>query len=132
MALAKKFTLLAVVLALGLVLATGALAAMEKAELINGTHWTKWPQQDKLVYIRGLTNWADFIAASTRGRTYEGCISKALADELKSKTLGQISAEVDAFYKVNPGKMDTSVIEVVIRECTKLCQPQAGAKERKK
>jgi hypothetical protein len=129
MALAKKLTLL--VLILVMVLATGALAAMEKAELINGTHWAKWPQQDKLVYIRGLTNWADFIAASTHGRSYEGCISKNLSDELKNKTLGQISADVDAFYKANPGKLNTSVIEVVIRHCTKLCQPQPAAKEKK-
>jgi hypothetical protein len=121
MALAKKFTLL--VLVLSLVLATGALAAMEKAELINGTHWTTWPQQDKLVYLRGLTNWADFIAASAKGRGYEGCISKGLVDELKNKSLGQISAEVDAFYKASPGKLDTSVIEVVIRDCTRMCRP---------
>ncbi len=123
MAMAKKLTLLALVLGFGLVLATGALAAMEQAELINGTHWTKWPQQDKLVYIRGLTNWADFIASSAKGRGYEGCISKGFVDELKNKSLGQISAEVDAFYKANPGKMDTSVIEVVIRDCTRMCRP---------
>ncbi len=132
MALAKKCTLLALILTLGLVLATGALAAMEKAELINGTHWTKWPQQDKLVYIRGLTNWADFLAASSQGKSYEGCLSKGLADELKNKSLGQISAEVDAFYKANPGKLNTTVIEVVIRDCTKMCQPRPGAKETKK
>jgi hypothetical protein len=59
MALAKKFTLL--LLVLSLVLAAGALAAMERAEMINGNHWTKWSQEDKLVYLRGLTNWADFI-----------------------------------------------------------------------
>ncbi len=130
MALAKRFTLLALVLSL--VMATGALAAMEKAELINGNHWAKWSQEDKLVYIRGLTNWADFIAASSKGRSYEGCISKGLVDELKNKSLGQISSEVDAFYKANPEKMNTTVIEVVIRDCTKLCQPGPGAKEGKK
>jgi hypothetical protein len=130
MALAKKCTLLA--LALGLILATGALAAMEKAELINGSHWATWSQQDKLVYIRGLTNWADFIAGSAKGQSYEGCISKALVNELKNKSLGQIAAEVDAFYKGNPGKLNTSVIEVVIRDCTKMCQPGPGVKERKK
>jgi hypothetical protein len=127
MALTKKITLLTLVL--GLILATtGALAAMEKAELINGNHWAKWSQQDKLVYIRGLTNYADFMAGSVKGRSYEGCISQGLVSELKNKSLGQIVAEVDAFYKANPGKLEATVIEVVIRDCTKMCQPQAGAK----
>jgi hypothetical protein len=53
-----KFWVRSALLALVLVLAAGTLAAMEKAEFINGTHWTKWSNQDKLVYIRGLANWA--------------------------------------------------------------------------
>jgi hypothetical protein len=134
MALAKKCTLLT--LALALVLATGALGAMEKAELINGAHWTKWSDGDKLVYIRGISNWADFVAAAQtqtqKGRTWEFCISKVFVDELKVKTLGQIVAEVDAYYKENPRKMDTSVIEVVLRRSTKVCPPETGGKEKSK
>ena len=123
----------ALTLVLGLVLATGAWA-QGTAEMINGTHWTKWSQEDKLVYIRGLTNWADFIneAQAQKGKTSEYCMSKVLVDELKAKTLGQIVANVDAFYRDNPGKVNTSVIEVLIRRCTNVCPPEAGAKEGKK
>jgi hypothetical protein len=135
MALTKKITLLALVLVLGLVLATGALAASAptgKAEMISGTHWTKWSQEDKLVYIRGLTNWADFIvgAQAQRGNTGEYCMSKVLVDALKTKTLGQIASDVDAYYQKNTGKMSNSVIEAILRGATKICEP--GAKEMKK
>ncbi len=54
---------------LGLALAGGAWA-QSRAEMINGNHWTKMSQEDKLVYVRGLTNWADFIteAQAQRGQ----------------------------------------------------------------
>jgi len=134
MALTKKIALLALALVLGLVLATGAPAATAtgKAEMINGTHWTKMSQQDKQVYIRGLTNWADFIveAQSQRGNTGEYCMSKVLVDALKTKTLGQIVSDVDAYYQKNTGKMSNSVLEAILRGATKICEP--GAKEMKK
>jgi hypothetical protein len=131
MALIRKITLLTLVL--GLILATaGALAAAEKAEFINGNHWTKWPQADKLVYIRGLTNWADFIVAaqSQKGNTGEYCMSKVLVDALKTKTLGQIVSDVDAYYQKNSDKMSNPVIEAILRGATKICTP--SAKEMKK
>ncbi len=113
--------------ALVLVLAAGALA-MEKAELINGTHWTKWSMDSKLVYVRGFTNMADFEAAGAGRRNV--CLSKAMSEELKARTLGQIVAEVDNYYKDNPDKLSTSVIEVTFIRCTKYCPPEAK-KEKK-
>jgi hypothetical protein len=133
MALTKRITILALALVLGLALAVGAQAAPAgKAEMISGVHWTKWSQEDKLVYIRGLTNWADFIveAQSQRGNTGEYCMSKVLVDALKAKTLGQIVSDVDAYYKQDPGKMGNSVIEAMLRGATNICTP--GAKEMKK
>lgn len=121
-------------LALALVLAVGNLAAVEKAEFINGTHWTQWSLQDKLVYVRGLSNWADFITEvqAQRKESYEFCISKVFVTELKPKTLGQIVADVDAYYQENPGKLNTSVIEAILRRSTGVCPPEPGAKEKKK
>jgi len=118
------------IIALGLVWATGAWAAMERAEMINGTHWSAWSQQDKLVYVRGLTNWADFIteAQAQRGKTSEYCMSKVLVDELKTKTLGQIVANVDAYYRDDPGRMSNSVIEAILRGSTDICKAAPGAK----
>ncbi len=120
-------------LVLGLVLAAGAWAALEKAELINGTHWSNMSEQDKLIYIRGMTNWADFVVGAQphKARGWEFCISQVLVNDLKTKSLGQIVAEVDAFYRENPQKLDTSVIEVVLRRCTKSCPPETGAKQKK-
>jgi hypothetical protein len=122
------------IIVLGLVLAAGAWAALERAEMIDGTHWSKWSQRDKLVYIRGLTNWADFIteAATQRGKTSEYCMSKVLVDELKTQTMGQIVANVDAYYRDNPGKMSNSVIEAILRGSTNVCKTGPGVKEGKK
>ncbi len=123
--------LLALILGLALV---GGAWAQGRAEMINGSNWTKMSQQDKLVYVRGLTNWADFIteAAAQRGKTSEFCMSKVFVDELKTKTLGQIVANVDAYYRDNPGKMNDSVIEAILRGSTNICKAGPGAKEMKK
>lgn len=122
-----------VALALVMVLTAGPVAALEKADFINGTQWNQWSYQDKLVYIRGVGNWADFVTAAQaqRDKTFEFCISKVLVSELKTKTLGQIVANVDAYYQENPGKLNTPVIEVVLRRCTNVCPPEGGAREKK-
>lgn len=120
-------------LALALVLTAGPVAAIDKAEFINGTQWTQWSNQDKLVYIRGIGNWADFVteAQAQRGKGAEFSMSKVLVNELKTKTLGYIVATVDAYYQENPGRLNTSVIEVVLRRCTNACPPEAGARGKK-
>jgi hypothetical protein len=117
-------------LALALILFVGPVAAIDKAEFINGTHWSQWSDQDKLVYIRGVGNWADFVteAQSQRGKGSEFSMSKVLVDELKAQSLGQIVAKVDAYYQENPGKLNTSVIEVILRRCTSVCPPEAGVR----
>ena len=57
-----------------------------------------------------------------------GCVSKALVDELKTKTIAQVIAEVDKFYKENPAKLDLPVVAVILQRCTKLCAPAAEKK----
>ena len=108
---------------LTLVLVAGSFAAMEKAEMINGNQWIQWTQRDKLVYLRGLTNWADFVneAQSLRGKSREFAISRVFVDELRNKSLGQVAADVDAYYRDNPGKLNNSVIEAILRRCTTVC-----------
>lgn len=120
-------------LALVLVVIAGTYAAVEKAEFINGAHWSQWSNQDKLVYIRGLGNWADFVTAAQtqQKKSFEFCISKVLVNELKDKTLGQIVSKVDDYYRENPDKMNTSVIEVVLRRCTNACPPEEGVRGKK-
>jgi hypothetical protein len=38
---------------------------------------------------------------------------------------------VDQFYKDNPDKLKTSVIEVVLRQCTTVCPPEMKSGEKK-
>jgi hypothetical protein len=109
-------------LCLTLVLVAGAFAAMGKAELITGNQWTQWTQRDKLIYVRGLTNWADFVneARVPKGKNLD-VLSKVFVDQLRHQSLGQVVSAVDSYYRKNPGKLNNSVIEAILRSCTDVC-----------
>jgi len=119
MSLKEKVLIAGLVLLLGLT--TTALAA-QKAFLWNGTHWSQVSFDGKAGYVFGIGNMADFEAAAGGGKS--PCISRAFTDELKTKTVDQIITEVDKFYKENPDKLETTVIEVILRRCTKQCLPE--------
>ena len=97
--------------------------AQSKAVLWDGTHWKTLSNGNKVAYIKGIGNMADFeVAAGGSGRA--GCISRAFVDELNTKTIANIVKEVDKYYQENPKKANISVIEVVLRRCTALCPPE--------
>ncbi|MFZ5450386.1 MAG: hypothetical protein ACOZF2_00730 [Thermodesulfobacteriota bacterium] len=117
-------------LVLLLALSTGAMAKSQSLAW-DGTQWREFNQQIKVAYVKGVLNMAAFETAMG-GSGRAACISRAFTEELKTKTLGQVIAEVDKFYKDNPGKLKTPVIEVVMQRCTKICPPQPAAKGKKK
>lgn len=116
-------------LALVFALAMPSLAA-DKGFLWDGSHWKDMTTELKVAYIKGVGNMADVeVASGSSGRA--ACISKGFVDELKTKTIGQVVQEVDTYYKDNPQKLTTPVIEVVLLKCTKLCPPEAAATKKK-
>ena len=124
-----KFKGIACVSALVLLcaLATAALA-VDQGFLWNGTHWKDMSPEVKVAYVKGIGNMADFEnAAGGSGRA--ACISKGFVDELQTKTITQVIAEVDKYYKENPTKMDTPVIVVILQRCTKLCPAPTAEKK---
>lgn len=125
-----KFKGKAVILGLALcfALATAGLAA-EKGFMWDGNAWKDLSQELKVAYVKGVGNMADFEAGTASGRV--ACISKGLVDELKTKTVAQVVGEVDKYYKDNPTKINTSVLEVILRNSTKLCPPEAPAEKKK-
>jgi hypothetical protein len=102
--------------------ASAPAAGTGNAFLWTGMNWQQVSGDGKAGYIFGMGNLADFEAAASKGRV-PVCLSQALVDDLKSRTVMQIVQEVDKFYQENPGKLDTPVIEVVLRRCTKVCPP---------
>jgi hypothetical protein len=109
-----------------LVLAGGAWGAIEKAEMINGVQWAQWSNQDKLVYVRGISNWVDFESAvqtqiQARTGKHWFSIAMGLAQALKTKSLGQVVTDVSNYYRNNPGNLDVSVIEVILKHSAKIC-----------
>jgi hypothetical protein len=112
-------------LALCFVLTAVGFAA-DKGFLWTGNDWKELTPELKVAYVKGIGNMADFeMGASVTGRA--ACIAKAFVDELQTKPISQIVKEVDQYYKENPGKMSNSVIEVILRRCTKLCPPETTA-----
>lgn len=116
-------------LALGLALAANGLAQENLAW--TGTEWKEFTHQLKVAYVKGVLNMAAYeTAAGGSGRSI--CISKAFTEELKAKTMGQVIAEVDKFYRETPGKMNTPVIDVLLRQCSLLCPAEPPAAQKKK
>jgi hypothetical protein len=107
-------------------LATSALAA-EKGYLWDGSQWKDMTTDIKVAYVKGIGNMADFETAAS-GSARAPCISKGFVDELKAKTIAQVIAEVDKFYKENPTKENLPVVAVIMQRCTKLCAPTAEKK----
>jgi hypothetical protein len=120
MRLRGRCCIAALVLLLGLT--TAALAA-DKAFLWDGSRWSQVSYDGKAGYIFGIGNLADFENAAAGGKAV--CVSRAFAEELKNKTVAQVVGVVDKFYKENPDKLKTSVIEVILRQCAKVCPPEA-------
>jgi hypothetical protein len=114
------------VLVMLLALSTVALAT-EKGFLWDGTQWKDMTTDIKVAYVKGIGNMADFETAAA-GSAPPPCISKGFVDELKTKTITAVIAEVDKFYQENPAKLDLPVIAVIMQRCTKLCAPTAGKK----
>ena len=109
-------------LALVLIMAGAALSQGMKPEMWNGTHWKEFSKEVKIAYIKGVGNMAD-LEVAVSGKARAGCLSAGLVSELKGKSIEGIVNEVDKFYKDNPDKLDTPVVEVVLRQCTSLCKP---------
>ena len=111
----------------------GAAPAVDtnQAFLWNGVHWQQVAMDGKAGYIFGIGNLADYEIAASKGRQ-PACVSRAFVDDLKTRTVMQIIQEVDKYYQDNPGKLDTPVIEVVLRQCTKVCPPETSPGTTKK
>ncbi len=112
------------VLVVVLVLAGSALA-QEKGFLWDGSQWPALSYDAKVGYIKGVGNLADFENAASKGKG--ACISRAFADELKTKTVSQIVDTVDKYYQDNPDKLNKTVLEVIVLSCTRHCPPGMGA-----
>ncbi|MFA5112230.1 MAG: hypothetical protein WC443_12540, partial [Desulfobaccales bacterium] len=101
----------------GLVSAAPAVETGQKAMLWTGVQWQQVSEEGKAGYIFGIGNLADFEVGAA-GNRKSVCLSRAFVDDLKTRTVSQIVQEVDQFYRQNPDKVNTSVIEVVLRRCT--------------
>jgi hypothetical protein len=125
-----RISLKTCLLGLVLVLSLSGVALSQGAQpsLITGAQWQGASQEMKSAYIRGVGNMADYdVAVSGKGKA--GYLSVGLVNELKGKSIEGIVKDLDKFYKDNPDKLNTPVMEVVVRQCTNLCKPAAPSKK---
>lgn len=128
----KAALILAVmVLMIGGVALSAPAAESGQAFLWTGHNWQQVSEDGKAGYVFGMGNLADLESAAAKGKNTP-CISRAFVDDLKSRTVLQIVQEVDKYYRENPGKLDTPVIEVVLRRCTTVCPPDTFRGKEKK
>jgi hypothetical protein len=125
----KAAVLVGVVAVLGLATVVAAQGT-GKGFLWDGNFWTQISADAKLGYVGGIGNLADFETAASKGRG--PCVSRAFVEGLKDQTPDQIVAAVDQFYRDNPDKLKTTVIEVILQRCTTVCPPELGGGEKKK
>jgi hypothetical protein len=96
-----------------------------QAFLLDGTHWTDISYDAKVTYVKGVGNMADFECQADGPKKGQGyCIAYMLVQELKDKTIDSVVKEIDQYYKENPNKLNTTVLEVMLRRATKLCPPE--------
>jgi hypothetical protein len=98
-------------LMVSLALAGGGLA-QQKWFIADGNQWSQVTYDGKMGYVKGIGNLADFEVASAKGKGPP--IAQAIVKELKAKTVEQVVEQVDSYYKENPGKLGTSVLEVIL------------------
>lgn len=103
---------------------SGPLHGQKGAGLWDGTQWKELPEAIKVAYIKGVGNLADYEMAASGPRA--GLVCRALGEEWRTKTIAQIVQEVDNYYRQNPQKISTPVIEVVLRCCSGLSIPETG------
>jgi hypothetical protein len=102
-----------------------AAVGWSQPSLLNGTNWSEISYDAKVGYVKGVGNMADYecqAGAFKQGRVF--CLASTLVQELKDKSIEAIVKDIDQFYKENPGKMSTSVLEVMLRRANLVCPPE--------
>jgi hypothetical protein len=101
-----------------------AAVGWSQPSLLNGTNWSEISYDAKVGYVKGVGNMADYECQSgavKQGRVF--CLASTLVQELKDKPIDAVVKDIDQYYKENPGKASTSVLEVMLRRANLLCPP---------
>ena len=120
----RKVVLFGVILIGILILGTAAVG-WSQPFMLNGTNWSEISYDAKVGYVKGVGNMADFecqAGAFKQGRGF--CLASTLCKELKDKSIDTVVNEIDQYYKENPGKTSTSVLEVMLRRANLVCPPE--------
>lgn len=124
----RKVVLLSIILGAFLIFGTAAVG-LAQPFLLDGSHWSEISYDAKVGYIKGVGNMADFESQAggiKQGRIF--CLASTLVKELKGKPVDEIVKDIDQYYKENPGKINNTVLEVMLRRANLVCPPETTKK----
>ena len=91
-------------------------AAAEDVPLVDGTMWKKSAPILKRTYLVGISNLmsAEYAVQKEFGPPPDDQTAiQRMYEEIDDMTLNEAVEQIDAWYAANPGKMDTTVLEVI-------------------
>ena len=90
-------------------------AAAEDVPLVDGTMWKKSAPILKRTYLVGISNLmsAEYAVQKEFGPPDDQTAIQRMYEEIDDMTLNEAVEQIDAWYAANPGKMDTTVLEVI-------------------
>jgi len=111
----KTITRLVVTAVLSTALAATSLA--EDIPLVDGELWSKSSTDEKHSYLIGISNFLAIEYAyqqeSKQPVTDDQSIIRRFFEDIDDISLDQITARIDAWYKKNPNRLDSAVINVI-------------------
>ena len=93
----------------------------QEMPVLKGDIWVKMSDDEKISFIWGaghIISIQEVLSRDNPGlKKHNIFVNKVIeAHETKSMTMSEVAKNVDDFYKENPDKLDTSVIEVIWTE----------------
>ena len=93
----------------------------QEMPVLKGDIWIKMSDDEKISFIWGaghIISIQEVLSRDNPGlKKHNIFVNKVIeAHETKSMTMSEVAKNVDDFYKENPDKLDTSVMEVIWTE----------------
>ena len=98
------------------ILGAGPAAASEDVPFVDGTMWKATATPLKRAYLIGIANFmsAEYLFQRKNGFPPDSQSSiRSVYEGIDDVTLDQSIARIDGWYAKNPGKNDTTVLEVI-------------------
>ncbi len=93
-----------------------AAGPASEAVLLTGKTWQAMTLDQRVAYVCGIGNLAEFDRTRESGRAMNRkSFIPYLVKGLSGKTINDIVRDVDAYYRANPGQVNRPVLDAIFR-----------------